>query len=1096
MKTLSIIIGSLLLLFGFAVQDLYGQTIYGETPIYHLTKARELVECNQLDSALYYYESATYGFADESKKTLYVVSKFELGLVYMQLKKEDFAKGNEAYIFKYRDAARHFKEAIDQGSKQYFAANPEIKSRLHTYLGVCQFENNNYNKAEKNLRIGLGLAQRHFIDTSLITADAHQAIARYYSRTQQYDKSVEHFTAVLDITTQVLGANDIQIGQLYSLLSFAKQKQNNNQEALEFARKSLDIFLEDQNENHPSILHIYNLIASCYNKVGMAGEAQIYEWKGEMYRIKKRNPEQLHHPDVNILQKNIAQKYYELEQCDKASAHYQKYLNRLSDPELEDYHFLNQIGNCFVNSSDQEAALKTFNKSLCFADENPDRRMIFKAESHFALAQSYHALQEADLAYLHYKQALNTLISLPKNDSIETGKAWGEHHIKHKDYEGALRYFNKLVQQMKRKKKTEGNDIAIVKTKIANTYLLMEEFDLAHQSNQEAYALVVEGFDPYGSVPFPTIQELPATMDMLEALFQRGKIYYAAYLSKGKKHKGDLVNAHTAFSYTTKLIDKMREEVISETFQQDLSNRAMDIYETSIEVAFALYQINQNPVYLESAYTFAEKSKAFLLKQAIINRELRTQFNISSDVSTYDKCLGFKVDYYKLRLALTKKQWKHKEYDYLDYLVKYKHAKLEHEEFRQRYATVTNEQYQTATVKELQANAITDESALIAYFSGQKHLYIFALSNRRTEMFQVVQSDVLQNNLKAYRDQVAAFNTQSIKKPFNTFTKVGHQLYQQLLADPLDVLQSLDRSINKLIIIPDGDLHYFSFETFLTEEVPSIESALDADYTILPYLIKTHTVNYAFSGSLLLKKELDRRNQAALAHVANQQRSTKCLFFAPFTTPKDHSMALNGDFNTLRNKHFDNLPYSQRELRALASHLNGDYYIGKKATEEHFKLKTQQQNYKVIHLSTHGSIESNDLFSHLLFHKTKANRKTEDNQLHIYELYNLDVKANLVVLSACSTGLGNYVPGEGLQSLGRAFMYAGSESLVMSLWEVNDKTTSKLMTNYYEALAAGVDKDVALQTAKLQYLQQAPEMVTHPAYWAAFIPVGDDRAIL
>jgi len=220
------------------------------------------------------------------------------------------------------------------------------------------------------------------------------------------------------------------------------------------------------------------------------------------------------------------------------------------------------------------------------------------------------------------------------------------------------------------------------------------------------------------------------------------------------------------------------------------------------------------------------------------------------------------------------------------------------------------------------------------------------------------------------------------------------------------------------------------------------------------------------------------------------------LFMAPFAVAGDEDIPEDtGQFSTVRNSGHSSLPNSNEELKAMAKYTeNGEYYLGKQATEGHFKKLSKQNQYDVIHISTHGILNSNPLYSNLDFNSSLS-IGDEDNKLHVYELYNLPLSARLVVLSACSTGEGQYTPGEGVMSIGRAFMYAGSPSIVMSLWEVNDRSTSHLMEYFYKALNEGYTKDRALQKAKLQYLETICNWATHPFYWSAFVTMGNSQAI-
>ncbi|MEL7006350.1 MAG: CHAT domain-containing protein, partial [Bacteroidota bacterium] len=119
----------------------------------------------------------------------------------------------------------------------------------------------------------------------------------------------------------------------------------------------------------------------------------------------------------------------------------------------------------------------------------------------------------------------------------------------------------------------------------------------------------------------------------------------------------------------------------------------------------------------------------------------------------------------------------------------------------------------------------------------------------------------------------------------------------------------------------------------------------------------------------------------------------------------------------------------------------------------------------------------------------------EDGMLHTFELFNMNLSAELAVLSACNTGIGKLQKGEGVMSLGRAFSYAGCPSIVMSHWSVDDRSTSELMSLFYKNLSEGKSKDLSLKQAKKEFLNNTDELRTHPLYWAGFVVLGDTKPL-
>ena len=149
-------------------------------------------------------------------------------------------------------------------------------------------------------------------------------------------------------------------------------------------------------------------------------------------------------------------------------------------------------------------------------------------------------------------------------------------------------------------------------------------------------------------------------------------------------------------------------------------------------------------------------------------------------------------------------------------------------------------------------------------------------------------------------------------------------------------------------------------------------------------------------------------------------------------------------------------------------------------TKRNFNKKAPA--YGVLHLSTHASSGDYVKASNLSFY---------DDTMFLNEFYSLDLNTNLVVLSACETAIGEFQRGEGIVSLARGFFYAGVESIVTTLWKLDDKSSLELMPAFYGNMKAGMTKDVALQKAKLNFLNNNQDFRAHPLYWASFVPVGN-----
>lgn len=279
---------------------------------------------------------------------------------------------------------------------------------------------------------------------------------------------------------------------------------------------------------------------------------------------------------------------------------------------------------------------------------------------------------------------------------------------------------------------------------------------------------------------------------------------------------------------------------------------------------------------------------------------------------------------------------------------------------------------------------------------------------------------------------------------------------------------------DQLIIVPDGSLWHLNFDLLLTQ------NDLSYDPKALSYLLKEYAISYASSANLLF---------APFKSDFQSKKRQECLAFS-FSDGEiidTNTMSLAA----LRATNYD-LPGTRKEIKAISDIIDGQYYFGSQAIEANFKKNAGQ--YNILHLALHGDVDNeHPENSKLLF--TKGKDTIEDSYLYSHELFAMNIPAELTVLSACNTGSGKIAQGEGIMSLGNAFQYAGTKSLLLSSWEISDQTTPELMKYFYTNLKAGMHKARALQQAKLQYLNTAHINRTDPFYWGGFYLVGDSSPI-
>jgi len=309
-------------------------------------------------------------------------------------------------------------------------------------------------------------------------------------------------------------------------------------------------------------------------------------------------------------------------------------------------------------------------------------------------------------------------------------------------------------------------------------------------------------------------------------------------------------------------------------------------------------------------------------------------------------------------------------------------------------------------------------------------------------------------------------NSSTYIQGLTDFTTDSYALYEFLLQNSL---QDLPKEVNSLMIIPDGKLTYFPFELLLTQE-PKQDAKTTYSASVMPYLFNDYNISYGFSATVINLTHKSRK----------QNNSSMPAIFAPAFS-KEY-IAEN------RSCQENNLSYLQcnaTEGERINNLINGNVFTGDLASIQ--KFREVASDSPILHLATHACVDEENVDGNKIFFA--------DTYLTNEDLNTLGVNADLVVLSACDTGLGKLIQGEGLMSLSRGFLCAGAASTVMSLWSVDDCATSDLMVNFYQELLNGNNKSIALKNAKLNYLAEADKLHQHPYFWAPFVLSGNVEPI-
>ncbi len=484
----------------------------------------------------------------------------------------------------------------------------------------------------------------------------------------------------------------------------------------------------------------------------------------------------------------------------------------------------------------------------------------------------------------------------------------------------------------------------------------------------------------------------------------------------------------------------------------------------------------------EPAFELAQIHKSALVLQSIRSSGTRRFGELPDSLARKEDRLYAEQNRLKARLSDQRRQ---QELD--SFLQLYNALGMEISALQQR---IRREYPRYAELRERPAAAsaaalralLPPNTALIEYTLSDSGAYAFYLDAVNFEMFRLSESSATLNAVADSLHSTLSDFTALLHAPdsaYRRYSELSHWCYARLLEPLLKARPSIER----LIIIPDASIARLPFEVFLTQAPQSGEQP---NYKDLPYLLLKYTISYSPS-SLLWKSNIEQGRQGAhkgriLAMAAD---------YSPVAAAPDSSHRLHIQRH-IRSR-LQPLPAARREVETLKNMFSeGIFLLNSSATEANFKRYVQECD--IIHLAMHGlSDEQEPILSTLVM--SESTDSTEDNFLYAHEISQMRLHAQLVVLSACETGNGKFENGNGVASLARAFAYAGVPSMLVSLWTVNDQTTAQLINIYYEKMCAGADKDSALRSAKLQYLQQAKGIAAHPAFWSAFLQVGDTRPL-
>jgi CHAT domain-containing protein len=442
-----------------------------------------------------------------------------------------------------------------------------------------------------------------------------------------------------------------------------------------------------------------------------------------------------------------------------------------------------------------------------------------------------------------------------------------------------------------------------------------------------------------------------------------------------------------------------------------------------------------------------------------------------------------------------------------------------------RYANLTAGKPLSLT--EVQGNVLDDQTVLLEYNLGREASYLWAVTKSGVSLYKLPARPVVDKLATDLRAQLIpsklqrrivgidvmadsqrglGVSTTPFAEDAAAFVTSSSALYKAAVEPAGSVLGE-----KRLLIVADGALNYVPFEAL-------VKSPASADYSSLPYLIKSNEIIYAPSASVVgaIRQQNSNREGRAMLILAdpvfNSNDSRAKGVGSTASAAETRGLGIESALTDVAgpdtsanagNAKMQGLPLArlagtrteaeQIVKLAKASGAQADTWLDLDASEDNVDTRDVSK-YRVIHIATHGLLNAErPQFTGVVL--SLVGNKNEDGFLRTDEVFNLRLGSPLVMLSACETGLGKEKRGEGVMGLTRAFMYAGAPTVGVSLWSVADKSTAELMTDFYKRLlgssATTVSASTAMRDAQLAMI--SGKKYSAPFYWAPFVLVGDWR---
>jgi CHAT domain-containing protein/lipopolysaccharide biosynthesis regulator YciM len=988
--------------------------------------------------------SSAYGILTEAEKIMIEHPDIErsiLGRIYIL----------QGYIHntkeEYSDAIERISKGVTVYSNTIGTENATFASALYA-LGSAEYSLGRYETSYVLLKKAEDL-QKHYIDpNSSQVAVTKVMIGLVFDAKNEFDEAIATFLDALRIFREHHKDNSPEAGLCYLNLLSTFRNKGDYEQAVAYGKKAIDVYHRIGLPDDANVASAYCTLGEVYTALGDFDNAQTHLQRSlDLFREKHPGKKAV----IGVLHQLFAKMYDRTGDREKALEYSMKGIALLEQSYGPAHP---QIGFMYEHVGDIYSAAGRFREALTYY------RKALAAREHIGTTHS-------------------------RNDVAVLNSSIAHVYIKMNRLDSAALYIAKASDVQHRSRQKNVTQQALLLKRQGDLYRAQKQYDKALQSYQDGI-VVLRGETPdRGRDGSPAIEQSVYKKETLELLGLTASLFEERYESG--RQQNDLKRALTHYTTALDLVDDLRRQYSMDGSKLTLSEQSASFYDNACRLAVTLFRKTNDPSYKEQAFLIADRGKANVLLDKLFDGEAKQFAGIPDSLLEAENRLLKQIAFLEIQIQKSAEKndavSSNGELSAQKFDLRSRHARLM-ELFEREYPEYYELKYarNAATVAEIQS-AIGRETTVIQYLAGKREIYAFALTGDRLTVH------VLPNTGRI-NELVARFTGALRRYDEKEYRSSGTALYQAIVRP----LESSFAAVKNIVFIPDGNLHYVPFDALPMTPV----AGTTTDITSIRYLITQCTVSYSYSAAFYMKM-----------HAGADRRTDYKRSFAGFA-PVFRDSVKNGDFLanrsfvegsgmsdhrsiTLDGRRFNELPYSEQEIGSIARSFSDrtmpyKTFLHTDATETNFKRFGK--GYDILHVATHGFInETNPKLSAILFSQPLSAGMEDDGILYMSETFNLDLDADLVVLSSCESGVGTLVQGEGMMALTRGLFYAGARNIIYSLWKVSDKQTYLLMDRFYAELHSGKSYAASLRQAKLSMI--ASKESAFPAKWCGFVLMGE-----